>query len=47
MIPEQPSLANLSAANTAAAAWCEQVNTVTHSEICAVPAERLEQEPLH
>ena len=44
MIPEQPSLANLSAANTAAAAWCEQVNTAAHSEICAVPAERLEQE---
>ena len=44
MIPEQTSLANLPAANTAAAAWCEQVNTVAHSEICAVPAERLEQE---
>ena len=44
MIPEQPSLANLSAANTAAAAWCEEVNTAAHSEICAVPAERLEQE---
>ncbi len=29
------------AANTAAAAWCVEVNAVTHSEICAVPAERL------
>jgi hypothetical protein len=44
MIPEQPSTANLSAANTAAAAWCAEVNAVAHSEICAVPAERLEQE---
>ena len=44
MIPEQPSLADLSAANSTAAAWCEQVNAVTHSEICAVPAARLEQE---
>ncbi len=44
MIPEQPSLADLSAANSTAVAWCEQVNAVTHSEICAVPAARLEQE---
>jgi len=44
MIPQQPSLTNLAAANTAAAAWCVEVNAVTHSEICAVPAERLEQE---
>jgi len=29
------------AANTAAAAWCVEVNAVMHSEICAVPAERL------
>ncbi len=32
---------DLAAANTAAAAWCAQVNTVVHSEICAVPVERL------
>ena len=44
MIPEQPSLADLSAANRSAAAWCEQVNAATHSEICAVPAIRLETE---
>jgi transposase len=44
MIPEQPSLADLSAANSTAAAWCAQVNAVTHSEICAVPTARLEQE---
>ncbi len=33
--------ADLAAANTAAAAWCVEVNAVLHSEICAVPAERL------
>ena len=32
---------DLEAANTAAAAWCAQVNAVMHSETCAVPAERL------
>jgi transposase len=44
MTPEQPSLSDLAAANTAAAAWCAEVNAATHSEICAVPAARLEQE---
>ena len=44
MIPAEFDATQLSAANTAAAAWCAEVNTVTHSEICAVPAERLEQE---
>jgi len=29
------------AANTAAAAWCAEVNALVHSEICAVPEERL------
>jgi hypothetical protein len=32
---------DLRAANTAAAAWCVEVNAAVHSEICAVPAERL------
>lgn len=32
---------DLPAANEAAAAWCSEVNSVEHSEICAVPAERL------
>ena len=32
---------DLAAANTAAAAWCVEVNAALHSEICAVPAERL------
>jgi transposase len=31
----------VAAANTAAAAWCVEVNSAVHSEICAVPAERL------
>ena len=39
MVPQAP-FAGL-AANAAAAAWCAEVNGVTHSEICAVPAERL------
>ncbi len=34
----------LSDRNDAAAAWCAEVNAATHSEICAVPAERLEVE---
>jgi hypothetical protein len=40
MIGQAP-FGDLAAANTAAAAWCAEVNGVTHSEICAVPAERL------
>jgi len=30
--------------NQAASAWCAEVNAAVHSEICAVPAERLEAE---
>jgi transposase len=44
MIPEQPSATDLSAANRSAAVWCSEVNLATHSEICAVPADRLETE---
>jgi transposase len=40
MIPQAP-FADLAAANAAAAAWCAEVNGAAHSEICAVPAERL------
>jgi transposase len=32
---------DLVAANTAAAAWCVQVNAAVHAEVCAVPTERL------
>jgi hypothetical protein len=48
MVPERAedrlSRGALSAANTAAACWCAEVNAAQHSEICAVPAQRLEQE---
>ncbi len=35
---------SLAEANEAARAWCEEVNARTHSETCAVPAERLQTE---
>ncbi|HYN29165.1 MAG TPA: IS21 family transposase, partial [Dermatophilaceae bacterium] len=34
-------LGDLPAANERAVAWCAEVNAAVHSEICAVPAERL------
>ena len=37
MVPQAP-FGDFTAANAAARAWCEEVNGVTHSEICAVPA---------
>jgi transposase len=40
MIPQAP-FDDLAAGNAAAAAWCAEVNTAVHSEICAVPVERL------
>jgi hypothetical protein len=40
MVPQAP-FGDLAAANAAAAAWCAGVNAAVHSEICAVPAERL------
>lgn len=40
MVPQAP-FGDLGVANTAAAAWCGEVNWAVHSEICAVPAERL------
>jgi transposase len=40
VVPQAP-FGDLAAANTAAAAWCAEVNGAVHSEICAVPAERL------
>lgn len=35
---------DVAAANTAAAVWCAEVNAAVHSEICAVPDERLRAE---
>ena len=40
----EPSVADLATGNAAAAGWCAEVNAVVHSEICAVPAGRLEAE---
>ncbi len=40
VVPQAP-FGELAAANAAAAAWCAEVNGTIHSEICAVPAERL------
>ena len=47
MVPQAP-FGDFGAANAAAAEWCAEVNGAVHSEICAVPAERLvtEQELL-
>lgn len=43
MIPRAP-LGDIPAENAAAAGWCAEVNAAVHSEIMAVPAERLESE---
>jgi transposase len=40
VVPQAP-FGGFTAANAAAAAWCAEVNGAVHSEICAVPAERL------
>jgi hypothetical protein len=40
IVPQAPFI-DLAAANAAAAAWCVEVNSATHTEVCAVPAERL------
>ena len=40
MIPQAP-FGDLAAANAAAGSWCAEVNGAVHSEVCAVPAERL------
>ena len=42
MIPHQFS--DLWTANDAAEVWCAEVNVAMHSEICAVPIERLQAE---
>jgi transposase len=40
LVPQAP-ITDIAAANVGAARWCGEVNAVVHSEICAVPAERL------
>jgi transposase len=42
--PVAQTAVDLGTGNTAAAAWCAEVNAATHSEIHAVPADRLETE---
>ncbi len=44
MVPTAASVSDLDGANTEAVRWCAEVNAVVHSEVCAVPAERLETE---
>lgn len=41
MIPEELSVTDLVAANAKGVLWCAEVNAAEHSEICAVPVERL------
>jgi hypothetical protein len=43
MVPQAP-LTDLGGANASAATWCAEVNATVHSEICAIPAERLKTE---
>jgi len=40
VVPQAP-FDDLTVANLAARTWCTEVNAVAHSEICAIPAERL------
>ena len=44
VVPQGLSAADVPAANESARAWCGEVNGALHSEICAVPSERLEAE---
>jgi len=44
MIPEELDARDLRRANELARDWMEEVNAAEHSEICTVPAERLEVE---
>jgi len=44
IVSAEPSVSDLFAANAAAAAWCAEVNAAVHSEVCAIPDQRLAQE---
>ena len=44
MIPQELSARDLRRANELARDWMDEVNAAEHSEICAIPAERLEVE---
>ncbi len=41
VVPTEPDVADLATANGNARTWCDEVNGQVHSEICAVPAERV------
>ena len=41
LILSEDQTGDLAAANAAAAAWCAEVNAKDHSEICAIPLDRL------
>jgi transposase len=41
VVPAEPDVERLGDANVDALAWCAEVNARLHSEICAIPAERL------
>lgn len=41
VVPAEPDVERLDAANVDARGWCVEANTRVHSEICALPAERL------
>jgi transposase len=43
VVPQAP-FNDLATANAEARQWCGEVNAVAHSEICAIPAERLDAE---
>lgn len=44
MIPAELTVSDLAAANAAGRLWCAEVNAVLHSEIAAIPVERLVRE---
>jgi transposase len=44
VVPADDFGGDLAVANTAAVAWCDEVNAATHSEVAAVPDERLATE---
>lgn len=44
IIPAELGVGDVAGANAAAARWCAEVNAVVHSEICAVPDQRLARE---
>jgi transposase len=41
VVPVEPDVTELGAANNAARVWCAEVNAQRHAEICAVPDDRL------